>query len=80
MEDASEHLSIRQVLDRLEDVFFIFDAEGIIHEWNARLLEVTRYAEEEIASMHPVDFVPDEERNRVLRQIQTVVAERRHPL
>ena len=43
-------------LDTLQDIFFVFDVEGRLLHWNQRLAEITGYAADEIARMHPLDF------------------------
>lgn len=48
-------------LQRSNDLFFVFDPDGNLLQWNHRLSEVTGYDDDEIASMSPSDFVADED-------------------
>lgn len=68
---------LKDVFDALEEVFFVFTPEGDIRQWNRRVREVTGYSDEEIAEMHPADFVPVDEVSRVERGIQTTLEEGR---
>lgn len=62
-----------QVLDALGEVFFVFTAEGEVLQWNRRLNEETGYSDEEIAEMHPIDFVPASETELVQKGIEKVL-------
>ncbi|AUV80768.1 two-component system sensor histidine kinase/response regulator [Salinigranum rubrum] len=46
----------RSLLDVLSDIFFVFDEDGRLVEWNEAAVEVTGYSDEELRSMSPVDF------------------------
>lgn len=59
LEDAREF--IENALNIIDDVFFAFDETGSLLRWNKRLGEVTGYTDEEIGSMHPVDFFADKD-------------------
>lgn len=64
---------IDTVLDRLTDIFFVFDLQGRFLHWNDRLTEVTSYSDEEISSMTPMDFFVEEDYERVNAAISNVV-------
>jgi PAS domain S-box-containing protein len=49
-----------ELLDALDDVFFVVDAEGKVRRWNERLSAVTGYSEAGIAEMSASDFFADE--------------------
>ncbi|NKE37365.1 GAF domain-containing protein [Natronococcus sp. JC468] len=51
----------REALRRSNDLFFVFDPDGNLLQWNHRLSEVTGYDDDEIALMSPFDFVADED-------------------
>ena len=44
------------VLDAVDDVFYVIDGAGDIRRWNESLREVTGYTDEEIGSMHALEF------------------------
>lgn len=54
------------VLNTLPDSFCMFGAEGNAARWNEAFKELTGYSDEEIATMTPFDFHPEEDVNRVL--------------
>ncbi len=60
------------VLDTLPDVFFVADEDGSFLRWNEHLKEVTGYSDDEIAEMHPTNFVPGEDTEMVEETVQTV--------
>lgn len=64
-----------QVLNTLEDIYFVFTEEGRVIQWNQRIREVTGYTNEQIAQMHPTEFVPADEVEHIMHQIQTVLTE-----
>lgn len=64
---------IDTVLNRLTDIFFVFDLQGQFLHWNDRLTEVTGYSDEEIASMTPMEFFVQEDYDRVDSAISEIV-------
>ncbi len=60
------------LLDAIDDVFFVYDADGRLQHWNESFVEVTGYSPDEIASMHGTDFIPEEDRARAAAQIENV--------
>ncbi|MDL5362736.1 PAS domain S-box protein [Halalkalicoccus sp. NIPERK01] len=71
VEPANEF--IETVLNRLTDIFFVFDLQGRFLHWNDRLTEVTGYSDEEIAAMTPMDFFVQEDYERVDSAISEIV-------
>ena len=57
--DADRRLLVREAIDELADVFFLFDGNLQFLAWNRTLNEVTGYTDEEIRSMVPSDFVDE---------------------
>lgn len=68
-----ERVFTESVLDAIPDVFYLFDTHGKIRRWNDRLAAVTGYTDEEIADMHPIDFVLEGDVETMLEAIATVV-------
>ena len=58
-----------RLLDAIDDLFLVFDEEARLTRWNDRVVEVTGYADEALAGMEALGFVPEEERERVASQI-----------
>ncbi|MFB6304241.1 MAG: PAS domain S-box protein [Haloferacaceae archaeon] len=61
-----------RLLDGIDDLFFVHDEAGNLLRWNRSLAEVTGYADDELASMNGVDFVPEAERARTAEAIERV--------
>lgn len=53
----------------------MFTEEGKLLKWNRQAREITGYRDEEIADMHPRQFVPAEEKPVIREQIERVVTE-----
>ncbi|MEJ2685329.1 MAG: PAS domain S-box protein [Candidatus Sulfobium sp.] len=64
-----EKLFSERALNVLQETFFVFDADGRFLRWNETAKTVTGYGDEEIASMKPTDFFPEEERQRVTEAV-----------
>lgn len=60
-------------VDAVPELVVFFTPEGKMVEWNRRVPEETGYANEEIATMHPVDFVCSEEGDLIREHIRKVV-------
>ncbi|QLH80759.1 PAS domain S-box protein [Halosimplex pelagicum] len=60
------------VLDAIDDVFYVFDETGAIQRWNDTVAEVTGYDDAEIAEMHGTDFFPEHAHERVAEAIGSV--------
>jgi len=58
-----------RLLDAIDDLFLVFDEKATLVRWNDRVGAVTGYADEALAGMEALGFVPDEERERVASQI-----------
>ena len=62
------------LLDNQRDVVYAFDADGKTRRWNDRLVEVTGYSEETIATMQPLEFVAEGDRERVEDAVHRILA------
>ncbi|MFB6376152.1 MAG: response regulator, partial [Bradymonadaceae bacterium] len=62
-----------QLLDALDDVFYVLDREGTVERWNAKLREVTGYTDDEIEGMEPTDFFPEDHRERIAAGVEEVL-------
>jgi len=54
-----------RILDAIDDMFYVLDADGSVQRWNETVCEVTGYADEEIASMEASDVFDEDERERI---------------
>ncbi|MFA9503166.1 PAS domain S-box protein [Natrinema sp. H-ect1] len=59
-----------EILDAIDDVFYVVDADGDLQRWNESLTAVTGYPDEEIASMEPTDFFDGEDRTTAAAAIR----------
>jgi len=65
---ANERLERHQqytddVLDAIDDVFYVLDESGNVRRWNESLLAVTGYAPDEVRSMHATDFFGEDDQD-----------------
>jgi PAS domain S-box-containing protein len=67
-----ERAFTESIFATLPDVFYAFDEHGEFLRWNDRLTEVTGYADEEIVSMHPAEFITPDDRDEVVTAIAEV--------
>lgn len=68
----SQHM-LSNALDELIDVFFILRVDGEFLQWNDKLSETTRYTDEEISEMQPVEFFEGEDARRIENALGRVV-------
>jgi PAS domain S-box-containing protein len=68
-----ERAFAESIFSGLPDVLYAFDHEGEFLRWNDRLAEVTGYGDAEIAEMHPLDFIPDDDAAKITENIAAVV-------
>jgi PAS domain S-box-containing protein len=61
-----------EILDAIDDVFYVLDADGDLVRWNETLTEVTGYDDAEIDDMHATDFVVEADREAVRRGIANI--------
>jgi len=60
------------LIDAVDDVFFVYDAEGRLRRWNESFMEVTGYTSDELDGMPGTDFVPAAARERAAARIAEV--------
>ncbi len=53
------------VLDAVDDVFYLLDESGAIQRWNESILDVTGYSDEEVASMSALEFFEGDDRETI---------------
>lgn len=72
-EIRAEQRFINQVLDALDELFYLLDTDGCLRRCNERFSEVTGYTENELDNMHATDFFPEDERERIAESIDTAL-------
>ncbi|WP_058365002.1 bacterio-opsin activator domain-containing protein [Haloparvum sedimenti] len=60
-------------VDRLPDLLYVYDPDGTLLSWNARLVEVTGYDPDEIATMAPTAFIAPTDRDRIEAAVDRTV-------
>ncbi|MDY6780940.1 MAG: PAS domain S-box protein, partial [Halobacteria archaeon] len=76
--DAEEFFDrgfIEDILDTIDDVFFVLNEDLDLLFWNQSVNDVTGYSDDEIEEMDPLDFIPPEERDHIFDEIMRVVEE-----
>ncbi|QCS43565.1 ATP-binding protein [Natrinema versiforme] len=58
------------VIDAIDDVFYVLDETGDLTRWNETLTEVTGYTDAEVASMHSLEFFGDEDATDIAAAIE----------
>ncbi|ELY91344.1 multi-sensor signal transduction histidine kinase [Natrialba hulunbeirensis JCM 10989] len=53
------------ILNAIDDVFYVLDTDGSLQRWNQRLREVTGYTDDEIESMHAAEFFSGPDRDAI---------------
>lgn len=71
-EISDEQAFTETILNAVPDVFYGFDQHGDFFEWNDQFSEVTGYSGCEINSLHPTEFVVEEDQAKVMRAISDV--------
>lgn len=64
------------VLDAVDDVFYVVDSDGRLQRWNSALPAVTGYSDAEIESMVATDFFGTEDGRRIVDAIETALETR----
>jgi len=60
------------ILNAIDDLFYVVDVEGNFLRWNDTMREVTGYSDVEIASMGSLDFVAEEDKQTIAENIEKI--------
>lgn len=60
---------INDVLNTIDDLFYVIDREGNFQRWNESIRSVTGYSDDEIEEMDPLGLIVEEDRERVARSL-----------
>ena len=63
------------LINSLPGVFYLFDKDGKFLRWNKNFEEITEYTAEEISTIKPLEFFPEEERPLRQQRINKVFTE-----
>ncbi|WP_254521606.1 PAS domain S-box protein [Natrinema caseinilyticum] len=66
------HAFTDDMLDAVDDVVYLLDETGEVCRWNESLCEATGYTDDEVESMHALDFFDEPEHERVMDAITEV--------
>ena len=56
---------LQTVLDAVDDIVYVIGEDGLLRFWNDTLLDVTGYSDEELALMHPMTLIPEDQHEYV---------------
>lgn len=63
------------LINSLPGIFYLLDNTGLNLRWNKNLETITEYSSAEIAKMHAIDFVPEEEKGMLAERVRKVFSE-----
>ncbi|ELY71185.1 PAS domain S-box protein [Natrinema versiforme] len=61
------------LLEAQPDLFYAFDTEGTLIEWNERFQRVTGYDRDELTGMHPLKFIAPADREHISEAIDRIL-------
>ena len=68
----NEKLFSDRMIESMPGVIYFYDHEGKFLRWNQNFAAVSGYSDDEIATMHPLDFFEEEERASLAEKISEV--------
>jgi len=57
------------VIDALDDVFYVLDENGTLERWNETLVDVSGYSDAEIDEMHALEFFDEDDQDAIFDSI-----------
>ncbi|ESS09806.1 MAG: PAS sensor histidine kinase [uncultured archaeon A07HN63] len=69
----AERAFTQQILDTLNDLFYVLDTDGAIQRWNQQVVDVTGYAPEEIDGMKSTNLFDNSEEANIVEAIETTL-------
>ncbi len=60
------------IINSLPGIFYLFNQSGQYIRWNQNFEKVSGYNEREIKGLHPLDLIPDNEKELVMEKIKNV--------
>ncbi|ERH05784.1 MAG: PAS sensor histidine kinase [Halonotius sp. J07HN4] len=68
-----ERALIDGIVDSLPDIFYTFDTDGSLVEYNEELRTATGYDQQELETMAPWEFVPETEQGKIIDAINRLI-------
>lgn len=68
-----EEAFTESVFDAQPDIIYTFDRNGNLLQWNDRVNEITGYSDEELDEMDLLDFIPEDDREQVAKDVRRIV-------
>jgi PAS domain S-box-containing protein len=83
LQDVSERTAYEQqleryrtftddLLDAVDDIFYVLDEDGYFERWNETLCSVTGYSDEELASMREIELFDESDREHIKSAVTEV--------
>ena len=69
----AERAFTQQILDTINDLFYVLDTNGTIQRWNQQVVDVTGYTPEEIDGMRSTNLFDHSERANIVEAIGTIL-------
>lgn len=66
----AERQFIDQALDALDEIFYVVGMDGSLRRWNASVIDVSGYSQEQVTDMAVVDFFAEDHRERIANAIE----------
>ena len=60
------------IINNLPGIFYLYDENGVIMNWNKNFEVVSGYSANELAQMNPLDFFDDDLKNKIKARIENV--------
>ncbi|MFC5366832.1 hybrid sensor histidine kinase/response regulator [Salinirubrum litoreum] len=70
---AEERAINEQSLDALDDIYYLVGPDGDLRRWNETVVEVTGYADEELAALNVLELFDAADAERVYRAVENVL-------
>ncbi len=64
---------LRESIDTLDDLFYVFDKNGNFLYWNKTVQKITGYTQKEIESMSPSDFFEGKDKEKIRNAIEKTI-------
>ncbi|WP_440766927.1 PAS domain S-box protein [Natronorubrum sp. DTA7] len=58
------------ILNAVDDLFYLLDENGDLQRWNESISDVTGFSDEEIGSMHVLEFFAEDDREKIATAIK----------
>jgi len=66
-----------QALNALDDLFYVFDMDGVLQRWNEQVVEVTGYDPAELDGLPATELFPDDEQQTIADGVETTLKDGR---